>query len=198
MDFFRYLYRYVQHLYKYLKKSISNPYFNCIMDKPSCRFIQFDIVEFYPSISKDLLLQALDFGRNYSTITELDVATIMNARKSLLFYNDSFWVKKRGDELFDVAMGSYDGAEIADLVGLFILHTLKNETSEIDIGLYRDDGLGIVHNTNGHTMDKLRKKLIAIFNRYNLKITVDTNLLKEQPSHSSNISHSRVIVYIVS
>ena len=35
--------------------------------------------------------------------------------------------KKHGNELFDVAMGSYDGAEIADLVGLFILHILRRE-----------------------------------------------------------------------
>ena len=93
------------------------------MDKPNCRFVQFDIAEFYPSISKELLLQALEFGRNYSDITENDTAVIMNARKSLLFYNESFWVKKQGTELFDVAMGSYDGAEIADLVGLFILNS---------------------------------------------------------------------------
>ena len=68
-------------------------WFNNIMDKPNCRFVQFDIAEFYPSISKDLLLQALEFGRNYSDITENDTAVIMNARKSLLFYNESFWVK---------------------------------------------------------------------------------------------------------
>ena len=37
----------------------------------------------------------------------------------------------------------------------------------------------IVHRCNNtQTMDKLRKKLITIFNRYNLKITVDTNLTK--------------------
>ena len=102
-------------------------WFDRITDKSNCRFIQFDIVEFYPSISKGLLLQALEFGRNYSTITDTDVAVIMNARKSLLFYNDSFWVKRQGEELFDVAMGSFDGAEIADLVGLFILHILNWE-----------------------------------------------------------------------
>ena len=80
----------------------------------------------------------------------------MNARKSLLFYNDAFWVKKQGNELFDVAMGSYDGAEVADLVGLFILHTLGREIKDLDIGLYRDDGLGVVHKANGHTMDNLK------------------------------------------
>ena len=128
---------------------------NRIADKSNCKFIQLDIIEFYPSISEELLLQALEFGSLYSTISDIDTAVIMNARKSLLFYNDAFWVKKQGNELFDVAMGSYDGAEIADLVGLFILHTLRREIEDLDIGLYRDDGLGVIHRADGHTMDRL-------------------------------------------
>ena len=31
------------------------------------------------------------------------------------------WMKKEGNVLFDVAMGSYDGAECASLVGMFAL-----------------------------------------------------------------------------
>ena len=80
-------------------------------------------------------------------------------------------MKRQGEELFDVAMGSFDGAEIADLVGLFILHILKDEIREIDTGLYRDDGLGVVHRANGRTMDTLRKKLITIFKRFELTQT---------------------------
>ena len=36
-------------------------------------------------------------------------------------------------------MGSYDGAEICDLVGLYLLSQLQN--LKLNIGLYRDDGL---------------------------------------------------------
>ena len=40
-------------------------------------------------------------------------------------------------------MGSFDGAEICELVGIYILHNLSQITNKRDIGLYRDDGLMI-------------------------------------------------------
>ena len=39
--------------------------------------------------------------------------------KSLLFlWQTKTWVKKNSNNCFDVTMGSYDGAEICELVGL--------------------------------------------------------------------------------
>ena len=32
------------------------------------------------------------------------------------------WTKSSSESLFDVAMGSYDGAEICEMVGLYILN----------------------------------------------------------------------------
>ena len=66
----------------------------------------------------------------------------MHARKSLLFTNDSTWVKKGDDPSFDVTMGSFDGAEVCELVGLYILNILSQKFGSGNIGLYRDDGLG--------------------------------------------------------
>ena len=43
--------------------------------------------------------------------------------------------------LFDETMGSYDGAEICELVGIYILNILANKYDKNNIGLYRDDGL---------------------------------------------------------
>ena len=45
--------------------------------------------------------------------------------------------------LFDVTMGSYDGAEVCELVGLFILKHLGEKFGKENIGLYRDDGLAM-------------------------------------------------------
>jgi hypothetical protein len=42
--------------------------------------------------------------------------------------------------------------------------------------LYRDDGLGALKNFSGPETDRLRKKLIKVFNENNLKITVETGL----------------------
>ena len=66
---------------------------------------------------------------------------IMHARQSLLFTNDSAWIKKSKDPSFDVTMGSFDGVEICELVGLYILNLLARKFGKDNIGLYRDDGL---------------------------------------------------------
>ena len=49
---------------------------------------------------------------------------VKHARKSLLFNDGKPWTKKDSSSLFDVTMGSHDGAEICELVGLFILNNL--------------------------------------------------------------------------
>ena len=54
------------------------------------------------------------------------------------------WTKRTNSD-FDVTMGSYDGAETCELVGLYILSQLKN--LDINIGLYRDDGLAVCRKT---------------------------------------------------
>ena len=52
-------------------------------------------------------------------------------------------MKKDGNEDFDVPMGCFDGVEICELVGFFILNQLGSVIDKNNIGLYRDDGLGI-------------------------------------------------------
>ena len=44
---------------------------------------------------------------------------------------------------FNVTMGSYNGAEIYELVGLFLLHELSTIIPEELANLYRDDSLAI-------------------------------------------------------
>ena len=41
----------------------------------------------------------------------------MQSRKTFLFNNNEPWVKKTGEENFDVPMGFYDGVEVYELVG---------------------------------------------------------------------------------
>ena len=43
-------------------------------------------------------------------------------------------------------MDCYDHAEVCELVGSFILNKLTPIINKSDIGLYRDDGLGIFQN----------------------------------------------------
>ena len=45
-------------------------------------------------------------------------------------------------------MGSFDGKEICEAVGLYILQSLENRFGS-NIGLYRDDGLGVIQTSSG-------------------------------------------------
>lgn len=151
-------------------------WFSNIDDKQNYSFIQLDIKEFYPSITKTIFDNALDFAKIHTTIKRDEIRVIKHCRKSLLFFEDEAWIKKTTNNCFDVTMGSYDGAEICETVGLYILDALSKKLKKSDIGLYRDDGLIAVKNKNGHELDKLRKEIIQIFKSIGFQIEININL----------------------
>ena len=74
-------------------------------------------------------------------------------------------------------MGSYNGAEICELVGLHILSFLGKVYGIQNVGLYQDDGLACLHKIGGAASDKIRKDMIETFQKnFCLKITVTTIL----------------------
>ena len=73
---------------------------------------------------------------------------------------------------FDVTMGSYDGAETCELIGLFLLSEMQN--LEINVGLYRDDGLAVCNKTP-REVEQIKKEICKIFTNNNLKITIEAN-----------------------
>ena len=101
---------------------------------------------------------------------------ILAARKAFIYLDGEPWTKK-GDEIFDVGMGFFDGAEICELVGLFLLEKLK--TLGINVGIYRDDGLG-VSNLTPRGVEKIKKQMSAIFRNFGLEITIQANKKKVQ------------------
>ena len=46
-------------------------------------------------------------------------------------------------------MGAYDGAEVCELVGSYMLNLIAKRCDKKEIGLYRDDGLGLSKNRSG-------------------------------------------------
>ena len=80
-----------------------------IKRKDQCSFAVFDIEGFYQSISTKLFDEAISFAKLYYDFTSDELEIIMHSRKTLLFWQDSNWVKKEGDEGFDIPMGCYDG-----------------------------------------------------------------------------------------
>ena len=95
-----------------------------IENKKTWKSITLDIAEFCPSISAELLEKSINFARSIIEIEDKIIDIINHARKSLLFHDGKEWVKKEGNPLFDVTMGSYDGAEVCELVGLYLLGKL--------------------------------------------------------------------------
>ena len=57
-------------------------------------------------------------------------------------------------------MGSYDGAETCELVSCYLLSQLK-QIPGIEIGLYRDDGLAVLNQTQ-RQIEKAKNKYANI------------------------------------
>ena len=89
-------------------------WFKNIPNKANHIFTIFDIDSFYPSITEKLLTNAINYAKQYVKINSRETNMIMHSRKSLLFDQGTAWMKNNNDGLFDVTMGSYNGAEVAN------------------------------------------------------------------------------------
>lgn len=163
------------HLNQWKNTDTVIEWFNSIKDKKICKFIVFDIKDFYPSINEKLLNNALNFANTILPVTDKQIEIIKHARKSLLFNNNEIWIKKDG-KLFDVTMGAYDGAEVCELVGCYLLYLLREKFKNNDIGLYRDDGLAVFKNMSGPESEKIKKSIKKVFNNNDLDIIIQTNM----------------------
>ena len=165
-------------------------WFNGLENKRNLKFIKFDIESFYPSITKDLLRKTIAWAKSvepvhvgcqmpkneYCETCNDNFDIIYNARKCFVFNNKKVFVKK-GNENFDVTMGAWDGAEIAELVGLYLLQQMSINVFEKNMfGLYRDDGLAVSRYSNRSNEFHVKQNLINVFRAADLKITIDINL----------------------
>ena len=147
-------------------------WFGEIENKQRNSFIQYDVVDFYASITEGLLHDSLDFASNYIHISEEDRRIIMQSKRSFLFDKNVPWSKK-GESNFNVGMESFDGAETCELVGLFMLHQLKQ--LNLNQGIYRDDAL-IACQLRPRQVELKKKEICRIFRDHNLSITIEANL----------------------
>ena len=111
-------------------------------------------------------------------IDSSDLGIVMQARKTILFNEGCVWVKKHGAEDFDVPMGSYDGAEVCELIGLLLLYKITEVIVREDVGLYRDDGLGVMKKGNKVETERRKKHIVKIFKDCGLSITIKCNLTR--------------------
>ena len=140
-------------------------------------FITFDIESFYPSITEPLLDRAMAWAHSIVPIPPDDIEVIKQARKTLLFSpTGEAWERKNSTNRFDVTMGAPDGAEVCELVGLYLLHLLSSFIPASHTGLYRDDGLILLENVSKPGVERIRKDLFQEFSNEGLKITVSPPL----------------------
>ena len=149
-------------------------WFQGLKQKHKLNFIQFDVENFYPSITEELLENAISWAETIVTFTEEEKKIVFQTKKSFLFSKGQAWSKK-GDKQFDVTMGSFDGAELCDLVGLFILHQMK-DIRGLDLGLFRDDGLGVSRLSPRTNQTKIIQEIKDVFKANKLSITIEVNL----------------------
>ena len=142
-------------------------WFKSIDNKQRYKFIMVDIKDFYPSISKELLTDALTFAETRINLDDHDEKIIYHSRKSLLLNQECF---------DDVSMGADDGGEVCELIGSFLLNLLGRQYDTKNIGLYRDDGLSIFKNCSGPQMEKIKKRLQKVFKNNGLDAIIECNM----------------------
>ena len=150
-------------------------WFNSLIDKHRMKSFMFDIKDFYHSITHDLLNKALSFVSEYIYISKRDIDVINHARKSLLFDGSHTWIKKQGG-LSDVSIGAYNGAEVCQLVGTYLLNILSKKCNKNDLGLYCDDGLAVLKNKSGPQSQQVKRHMQKIFKEHGLDIVIQCNM----------------------
>ena len=73
-------------------------------------------------------------------------------------------------------MGAYNGSEVCELIGIFMVSLLSKHTNKNHIGLHRDDGLAILKNTSDPEAEKLKKKFQKLFKEKYLDLIIQCNL----------------------
>ena len=148
-------------------------WFKNLKNKKNLSFIVFDVVNYYPTITLELLLETLKWAKTIVEITDEEIEIIVETKKSLLYFNGEAWTKK-GEENCDVAQGGFDSAEVCDIVGLFLLSELRKQKLNADIGIFRDDGLG-VSSATPRQIEQIKKKICEVYKKHGLSLTVDAN-----------------------
>ncbi len=82
------------HVNQWRNSTDAISWFQSIQDKQRKSFISFDIVDFYPSISEQLLDRSIAWAEQFTEDSDRELANIKHTRKSLLFHQNRSWSKR--------------------------------------------------------------------------------------------------------
>ena len=108
-------------------------------------------------------------------IPDEDIRIFDHCLKYLLFDVNKPWKKRETERCFDVTIGSCDGAEIRELVGIYILTLLAKIVKKSDCEFYKDDSLLILHNINRQQIERTHKNINKAFNKVGFSISIEIN-----------------------
>ena len=86
----------------------------------------------------------------------------------MLFKDNCAWKKKDIKSSFDVTMGSYDGAEICELIGCHILSGFQTLPKIDDAGLYRDDGIILIRKFSWKGRGSAAKTYCKVYEKFRI------------------------------
>ena len=121
---------------QYLVVTLRPGYHGDVPNKKSHTFIAFDISVFHPSITEELVDNALDLASHYMEISTEERMIIKHTKKTTVSSTNMPWRKIRS--VFDLKNDSFNGVETCELVGLILLSQLTH--LDVNVGLYRDGG----------------------------------------------------------
>ena len=81
------------------------------------------------SITKNTLINAIKFAEKFTPVSTNDQNLILHSCKLTIFYENKTWEKSILQIYLTLEWDHYNGAEICDMVGLFLLNEIK--TSKI-------------------------------------------------------------------
>ena len=87
------------------------------------------------------------------------------------------------------------GANLCELVRLFVLSRVKDMFGAENVGLYYDDGMAVFPNCSGFKVDKSKKQAHVYFKSLGLRITVESPLMI---THFLNECQYKMLIYFTS
>ena len=70
-------------------------------------------------------------------------------------------------------MRAYDGAEVCELIGIFMLNRISEKYNKNDAGLYRDDGLAVFKNISCPKLERIKKNFQSLLEKYGPEIITE-------------------------
>ena len=145
------------------------------------------MISSHPLPKNYLFDETLDFASHYIETTTDERIIIKHTKKTDLYSNNMPCRKIRPD--VDVRMGSLDGAETCELVGLFLLSELTY--LDVNVGLYRDGGLDTCTKTPKQ-VETIKKEMCKVFKKSSLQILKPIKKSCRSPRHHIGFKNSHL------